>query len=350
MERLGAVRASVMAVVFLGSCGDAHYCAERAGSADERVAACTRAIASESKELAKIFSNRGMHWSDKRDHDRAIADYNEAIRLNPLYANAYNNRGNAWRDKREYDRAIADFDDAIRLDPQDAKPYNNRGNAWRDKREYDRAIADYNEAIRLNPQESVAYNNRGEAWRDKREYDRAIADHNEAIRLNPQYADAYNNRGIAWRNKGEYDRAIADYDEAIRLDPQYASAYANRGIAWRNKREYDRAIADYSEAIRLEPNASRFNGIAWTFAVANDEKLRDGKQALDYARRACELTSWTNANYLDTLAAAYAATGDFAQAVQWQEKALNDPQFEKDSGEAARKRLELYRAGKPYRE
>jgi lipoprotein NlpI len=73
---------------------------------------------------------------------------------------AYNNRGNVWLDKKEYDKAIADYGEAVRLDPKDAAAYNNRGSARRAKSEYDNAIADYGEAIRLDPRYAMAYFNR----------------------------------------------------------------------------------------------------------------------------------------------------------------------------------------------
>ena len=66
--------------------------------------------------------------------------------------------------KKEYDKAIADYDQAIRLDPKYAAAYHNRGLAWYAKKEYDKAIADYDEAIRLDPKYAVAYDNRGDAW------------------------------------------------------------------------------------------------------------------------------------------------------------------------------------------
>ena len=90
-------------------------------------------------------------WYDKKDYEKAIADYSEAIRLDPTYVLAFNNRGAPGHDKTDYDKAIADFSEAIRLDPKDAVAYDNRGIAWYDKKDYDRAIADYNEAIRLDP-------------------------------------------------------------------------------------------------------------------------------------------------------------------------------------------------------
>ena len=107
------------------------------------------------------YNRRGIAWSEKRDYDRAIADYTEALRLNPKYHFAYYNRGIAWRNKGDADRAIADYSEALRLHPAYADAYNNRGIAWASKRDYDRAIADYGEALRLNPKDAKALNNRG---------------------------------------------------------------------------------------------------------------------------------------------------------------------------------------------
>ncbi|MFL6950578.1 MAG: tetratricopeptide repeat protein, partial [Xanthobacteraceae bacterium] len=87
------------------------------------------------------------------------------------------------RQKGDYDRAIADFSEAIRLDPKDAAVYNNRGNAWRAKGDNDRAIADYNEAIRLDPKDPVFYRNRGMAYKATRGFDRALWDYSKANAL-----------------------------------------------------------------------------------------------------------------------------------------------------------------------
>jgi tetratricopeptide (TPR) repeat protein len=105
-------------------------------------------------------------------------------------AEDYVKSGQAWDGKGDYDRAIADYNQALRIDPQNAWAYNNRGIAWRNKGDYDRAIADYNQALRIDPQNAWAYNNRGIARRNKGDYDRAIADSNQALTINPQYAGA----------------------------------------------------------------------------------------------------------------------------------------------------------------
>ena len=202
---------------------DWETCAKAWG--DTAIAACTRAIGSprfKDRDLVRLYYNRGIEYDEKRDYDRAIADYNEVIHLDPIYAKAYCDRGNAWRNKGDLDRAIADYNEAIRLDPKDAKAYYSRGIASRAKGDLDSAIADYNEAIRLDPKDAAYYNNRGNAWRNKGDLDRAIADYNEAIRLDPKDAGCYKNRGVANLYAGSLSRALADLNQASELKPKDA--------------------------------------------------------------------------------------------------------------------------------
>ena len=430
------------------------------------------------------YDNRGHAWYAKGEYDKAIADYDEAIRLDPKYAMAYNNRGLAWYAKQEYDKAIADYDKAIDLDPK--KPWRtttaatpgtpSRSTTRRSptttrrststprtpgvqqprprlvrQEEYDKAIADYDQAIRLDPKYAMAYNNRGHAWYAKEEYDKAIADYDKAIELDPkkpwptttaaspgtprrsttrrsptttrrsastpstpgvqqprrrlvrqagvrqgdrrlrpghpprpQERRAYNNRGVAWYAKQEYDKAIADYDKAIELDPKNAwptTTAATPGTPSRSTTRRSPTTTRRSDSTpstpwptttaatpgtpsrrttRRSPTTTRrsastpriakaYNSRAWLWATCPDEKYRDGKRAVESATLACELTDWKEAYYLDTLAAAYAECGDFAHAIEYQEKAQGLYKDEKDR-EKGRDRLALYREKKPYRD
>ena len=115
-----------------------------------------RALAQSLPELAVLHNDRAIEYASKGDNDRALADYNEAIRLDPNDADYYNNRGSSWHLKGDDDRAIADYDEAIRRNSKDPCPRYNRGLAWSSKNENDRAIADFNEALRLNPNYAAA--------------------------------------------------------------------------------------------------------------------------------------------------------------------------------------------------
>ena len=228
--------------------------------------------------------------------------------------------------------------------------YGQRGLTWAAKSEYDKAIKDYNEAIRLNPRDAVAFANRGISWVSKGEYDKGIKDYNEAIRLNPNNRQAVGNRGNAWYAKKEYDKAIKDYDEAIRLGPKDWEVFFQRGQAWEDKEEYDKAIKDYGEVIRLEPNNTEgYRNLAFLLATCDVEKTRDGKRALELAKKAAELTAWKDAEILTVLAAAYAELGQFDDAVKWEQKALEDATYNRQYGDGGRRILQLFRDRKPLR-
>jgi tetratricopeptide (TPR) repeat protein len=158
-------------------------------------------------------------------------------------------------------------------------------------------------------------------------------------------------RGLLNHQNKEYDKAIADFTEAIKVDAKFVPAYAFRGyILSHHKKEYEKGLADYSEAIRLDPKfAYAYNNTAWLLATCPVEKVRNGKKAIEYATKACELTDFKNGSYIDTLAAAYAEAGQFAEAVKYQMQALENAAFEKAEGDSARKRLELYKNKKPFR-
>jgi len=251
--------AAMLVVAGPAAADDVTLCSEEKG--DVAIAACTRAINSGVGQPSTNFYNRGVAYKGKGDDDRAIADYTEAIRLDPKYAKAHFKRGNVYAEKAVYDTAIANYTEAIKLDPKYASAYYNRGFVYHDKGSMDAALADLTEAIRLNPNDANAYNLRGVVYLEKRDTERAIADYTEAIRLDPKLARAYSNRGSIYSDNGDTDRAIVDFNEAIRLDPKYARAYSNRGTSYGDKGDTDRATADYNEAIRLDPKyAAPYNG------------------------------------------------------------------------------------------
>ena len=216
-------------------------------------------------EKAKVLLYEGIALYNKSKSEEEIEKYDNAIELNPIFAEAYNNRGFAKDELGQYLEAIADYNKAIELKPNDAIAYNNHGITKNKLGQHQEAIDDLNKAIKLNPDFAEAYNNRGFAKDELGQYPEAIADYDKAIELDPNYAEAYSNRGVAKSRRGQHREAIADHDKAIELDQNDAIAYNNRGVAKRNLEQHQEAIADHDKAIELKPKyAEAYNnrGIA----------------------------------------------------------------------------------------
>jgi tetratricopeptide (TPR) repeat protein len=239
-----------------------------------KISACTRILQSgnpaKDAKVAAIH-HRGVGYLLKQDFDRAILEFNEALKIDPATKRSLNSRGNAWKGKGELDLALADYNEAIRVDPAFSFPYNGRASVWYNKGEWDRAIADYSEVIRLDPGLAAPYANRGTAWQAKGELDRALEDQNEALRRDLKNVVVYANRGEIWRLKGDLERALIEQDQSVRLDPQSPLPFASRGDTYRYKGELNRALADYDQALRLTPDyIPAYVGRGLTFEKAGD--------------------------------------------------------------------------------
>ena len=173
-------------------------------------------------------------------------------------------------------------------------------------------------------------------------------DVNLALAIEPSYAEAYISRGAIWYNKGEYDKAIADDNSALAIDPSLAQAYSNRAGDWNMKGEYDKAKADFDQAIALDANnAEYYDDLAFFQATCLDARFRDGQQAFANANKAYQLSNGNTVS-ISVLASVYAENGDFAQAITWQQKAL-DLTKSQEMKQRYLARLELFKQGKPFR-
>ena len=295
------------------------------------------------------YGSRGLALVSLGEIDRAIEDFDAELRLDPEDASALGNRARCWMQKTEFDKAISDYSEAIRIDPNEATSFAGRGMVWTYKGEYDKAIADMTEALRLFPRFDYALSWRGVARTGKGEFESAIADFTEALQINPKSKEHRLHRGWCRLKKGDARPSLADFDEVLNLDAKNVYALCGRGHAWEQLGEYRLALADFTEALRLSPeSADSNNSLAWLRATCPDDELRDGKQAVALATKACEASGWKSWGILDTLAAACAETGDFEAAAKWERKALE--LVDENEKAAFQARLALYEAGKPYRE
>jgi tetratricopeptide (TPR) repeat protein len=309
------------------------------------------AFGGEAATNAQLAVLQGLAALQCSQYDKAIRHFTVAIKADKCNVAAYVNRGNAYAKMGDYEKAIADYTEAIRIGPQVSEAYFNRASAYCKKGEYVKSVSDCNEAIRLNPRDGMAYYNRGIAREELEELEKAMEDYTAAIRLDPKFSDAYVNRGNLHCRLSHFDKAVLDYSEAIRLRPADAEGYYNRGLAHHNLMQYNESVKDFSKAVNVASENPIFSSrLAWELATCPDDRVRNGPKAVTFARKACELSKWSNPRYLKTLAAAHAENGDFELAVKWQEAALANKEYAAKYGIQGRELLSLYQKKSAYHE
>lgn len=181
-----------------------------------------------------------------------VAACTQILQSNPSDFTALANRGIGLRESGEYDRAVADFDAAVRLNPDSAGLYLERGLAYEAKSEYLPAITDFSEAIKRNPALVQAHFGRAMAYESAGQRELSIADLNNAMSLDRNMvAGLHMQRGYRLRAARQYDRAISAFDRAIDINSSWPLAYFGRAAAFDDKGDSKRAAADYQTCIAL---------------------------------------------------------------------------------------------------
>jgi tetratricopeptide (TPR) repeat protein len=201
---------------------------------DRRIAGCSTIADGKgetAKDRAMAHYKMASAFAIKGDRHRAIAEFTESIKLAPEYiARAYVQRGILYAIDREYDLAIADYSEAIRVDPKRADSYLNRGRAYVAKGDRDYAIADYADAIRNNPKFAEAYGNLCNALTIEGRLQPALASCNKSVQLKPRNPASLAFRGTVYLALRNFKRAKANYEEALALDPHWSHALFGRGL------------------------------------------------------------------------------------------------------------------------
>jgi len=233
--------------------------------------------------------------NDNGDYDKAIALCTSAVESGDLSSNdqahALNDRGNAYNTQGDFDRAIASYDDAIRLAPDYPEAYYDRATAYDGKGDYDRAILDYGREIALQPSGADAFLSRGQDFALEGKYSEAIRDYDQAGTVDPEYGDvAAWAKGQALFNLGRFPEASAEFERYLQVKPDYVF-----GALWlylaraHSKQDGGPALADRSQQLDLSqwpgPLVKVYLG-----ALAADDALAAAKQGdPSYRdRQACE--------------------------------------------------------------
>ncbi len=286
---------------------------------------------------AKELLNQAYTLSQRAETEEQFTDVvnkcQSSLKLNPneasrKYANeliswSLNRRGELRAETERDEDALKDFEQAVLANPNNWRAIHNRGVSYAVVGKNAEALADFNQALQLEKSYPAVYFNRAELYSTQGKWNDAIADYTAAIKLNDKDMRSYTNRGYAHYQLRNYTQALNDFGKALQIDATWAPALVHRGALHGDNARWEQAANDYRQAIQVSPEFGlAYQQISWLLSTCPDAKFRDAKLALDSAKRAIELDGDTDFHYLDTLAAAYAANGDFTSAVEAIKKAL----------------------------
>ncbi len=341
----------------------------------------------------------------------AVSDFDAAIKLEPADSTTYEARGIAQMMLKNYDDAKASLDKAIELSPNAPLPYMHRGRVLADQKKFKEAIDDLTKSVKLDPDNVAAILFRARVHQINNDAKAAREDVELALKSRPGMTAALEMRAIISAGSGDFDSAVTDFEDLAKVAPKNAELQMQIGIlhaaakrprkaiekfttalelgpsaasgdtttkepatkepadkessakddatlftarraradAYLSVGKHAEAVADFEIAYKQKPNdAGVLNNFAWVLCTSPDDKVRDGKRAIELALKGCKLTDNKQAHILSTLAAAYAETGDWDEAIKWSKKA-NEVTDDKNR-EQIKQELTSYENKKPWRE
>ncbi len=314
---------------------------------------CNWPMTSKTAMRAATLANISNAFLFRGELEKAVVYARRSLELDRDVPEIHYALGNALAESGKLDEAITYYRQALRMAPDYVDAMTNLGVALTEQGKLDEAIDYFRQALRIDPQRARAMNNMGLALLRQDKLDEAVSCFRRALQADPDDIDAHRYLANGLARQGRVDEAIEHYRSALKLNPQLPDAQLGLGMALSEGGGSEEALAHLREALRMNRDSPVFlTRVAWLLATKPGWDPSTSGEAIGLALRAVELTGDRDAETLDALAAAYAAAGQFDQAVTTAQRALELPPAGKpewlDSG--IRMRMELYRQAKPYRE
>ena len=302
---------------------------------------------------------RGIAKYNLGDIRGAQRDFDNSVRLNPVFTSGYHYRAITESRFGRFEEALSDLQRAIDLRPGFTGLYYSRGVTYFLARQFENAVRDFDKYIRKEPKDPSAYLNRGACYLFLADTTKALSDYNKAIKLDRFDPEGYIRRGRLYSEKGDYEAAISDLDHAIELDSSNTLAYFNRALLLSEKKEYRRAMDDLNRVLKDEPgnaltlyNRGLINAQVGEYEAALSDMDRvlniNPENVLAYFNRASifiEMERWEDA--LEDYDRAIELYPDFAKAYMnrsYVKSRLGLNQSSKEDYRTAQRKIQEYRA------
>lgn len=266
--------------------------------------------------FASAYTGRASIYIHLQDYQKALDDYNQAIKIDPNTGSHYESRGNFYMLIKEEQKAKTDYQKAIEIysaeikNHPDALTYNSRGSLRANLQDYQGAMQDFSKAIELQPNIGFFFYSRADVRVKQQDYQGAIADFSKAIELQPSNSFYYTSRANAYIQAKNYQAAIRDYSKAIELQPNNVAIYGARATIFNQLQDYQGALKDVNKIIELQPDNIAAYGARYELLF----KLKDYKGAMNDANKVIELQPNLPNGYLGR-GIIYQAQGNYASAL-----------------------------------
>jgi tetratricopeptide (TPR) repeat protein len=284
--------------------------------------------------------------------DLALTHANKTIELQPQASMNYTLRARVHERKGDLEKAVADLDEGLKIEPQDRIALYMRARVHYLQDKFDAARDDLGKFMQLEPASPQGVLLRSMIAAGEKRFHEAISDLQLLLRANPKNVELRLQLGGYLVADQRPRKAIEIFTAIIEEDKDNWVALRSRGDALLSISKHKEAIADYEAGLKVQPDDhGLLNNLAWVLATSTFDDLRDGKRAIELGTKACEVTKYELPHILSTLAAGYAETGDFENAIKWSTKAVELGRDKlKDQIEQLEKELDSYKNKKPWRE
>jgi tetratricopeptide (TPR) repeat protein len=334
---------------------------------------------------AAAWEAHAMTCAEQGEFAKAAEDFNKLLKDDEDNVTAHLALGEVLTKMERFDEASKHIERVIQLKPESPLGYMLRAELHLAKKEVNVALADLDQALRVNPRDVRALLIRAEVHQEVGDLAAAKDDVERVLGLSPDLPEGVILRSLLSAEDGKLVDAIADLESVLKRDAtnvswrlQLASYYSQdkrprkaieiftklldedesnwiarqaRADTFLNIGKHAEAIADFETALKQKPDDEDIlNSFAWVLATSPEDKLRNGRRAVELAKKACELTEYKKSHILSTLAAAYAESGDFGAARKWSKKAVELGTKEKELDGQLKQELQSYKQKKPWRE
>jgi tetratricopeptide (TPR) repeat protein len=325
---------------------------DRQGKADEALHHYRHSLAAHpDKRVA--HNDLGAFWMRRGGYGEAAAHFRASLEIDPGHPMTHNNLGSLLLTQSKPGEAEPHLRAAARAMPDFAAAHFNLALACAALGRADEAEEHFADGRRLEPDNADAHHWFGNALRIHGEPDRAVRYLEAARDLRPDDPEVHHDLGLAHQARRTLPEAVESYRQAVRLDPASGKYHRSLAHACREAGDAEHAAAHYREATRLDPDwPARLDDQAWRLTTHPDPGRRDGPLAVRLAEQVCQATGYERPQFLDTLAAAYAETGRFDEAVELARKARDLAAAARQTALAdeVRDRLRLYESRQPFRD